>query len=162
MMSRLAGSDLSIELPTGWEAEIYRRPVELPPQGAAGTRGETTHTVLHAGNFPLPPNRGDFGSGAVEIMRRHEVLIVLMEYHADSAGTALFRHEGLPLPLVADDFSPDMMQRPLPGQAGTQKFFSLAGRPFCLYVVLGSYRNRRDLVTQANHVLNSLNIDALL
>lgn len=155
-MTRLAASGLSIELPPGWEAEIYRRSADA----AFGllSHGETAHSVLHAGNFPLPPDRGDFGSGAVEIMRADEVLIVLFEHHPSGVGTPLFRHEGLPIPLDIADFDREMMQRPLSGQAGLQRFFTAAGRAFCLYVVLGSALNR-SLVDQANALLTQLRIE---
>jgi hypothetical protein len=67
----------------------------------------------------------------------------------------------LPIPLVASDFHPDMMQRPLQGQAGAQKFFTMNGRAFCLYVVLGSYNNRQALISKANDLLANLDISTL-
>src|SRR5437588_613125 len=44
-MPVLAAAGLTVAVPRGWEARIYRR----VPDG-----GTTTHTVLHAANFPLP------------------------------------------------------------------------------------------------------------
>ena len=94
-------------------------------------------------------------------MRSHELLIVLFEHGPESVGTALFRSEGLPLPLRAADFGPDQMQRPIQGQAGVQKFFTVNGRAFCLYVVLGSFSNRAALVARANELLAGLDIDSI-
>ncbi|RPI20413.1 MAG: hypothetical protein EHM57_08090 [Actinobacteria bacterium] len=158
-MTSLTSSGISVDLPQGWEAEIYRRPEDALTFSAG--RGEACHAVFHAANFPLPPERGDFGSGAVEIMRSHEVLVILFEHGPESVGTTLFSYEGIPIPLDAADFSPDMMQRALVGQAGAQKFFTVNGRAFCLYVVLGSYANRQALVATANALLATLDISSL-
>ena len=89
-----------------------------------------------------------------------DVFIALFEYHPNSTGTALFATDGPPLPLRPDAFSPTMLQRTLPGQAGHQSFFSWNGRAFCLYVVLGAHTNRSYLVQSANDVLASLKADA--
>lgn len=158
-MTNLSSSGISVDLPQGWEAEIYRRPED--GLSLSSGRSESNHTVLHAANFPLPPERGDFGSGAVEIMRAYEVLVILFEHGQESVGTTLFAHQGLPIPLQASDFHPDMMQRSLSGQAGAQKFFTANGRAFCLYVVLGSYTNRQALVDRANELLAALDISSI-
>ena len=38
-------------------------------------------------------------------------------------------------------------------------FFSEEGRAFCLYVVLGSYRRRHDVVPEVNAVLATLHLE---
>jgi hypothetical protein len=129
-----------------WDARIYRRPA---------TEGERTFAVMHAANFPLPKRRGDFGSGAVEIMRARDVLVVLFEYEPEAASTALFQRRGMPAP-KAEDFSPRALQRTLSGQSGVQYFFHEKARAFCLYIVLGSHAHRRRLVTSANQLIASL------
>ena len=148
-MTTLAGHGLSVELPPGWEAAIYRRP---------SVAGETTHPVLHAGSFPLPLGRGDFGSGAVDAMTPGDALVVLLEYHADSTGTALFARRGMPRAVDPAVFSPATLQRSIPGQGGAQWFFQEAGRAFCLYVVLGSHRRRAPLVPAVTQVRGSVRI----
>ena len=57
-------------------------------------------------------------------------------------------------------FSPQSMQRALPGMAGTQHFFQVDGRPFCLYVVVGSWTTRGPLVRAADQVVQTLRLDA--
>ncbi|MDH3426480.1 MAG: hypothetical protein OEM22_07405 [Acidimicrobiia bacterium] len=157
-MASLTGSGMSLNLPAGWEAEIK----SASPSARNGTDdrvlGETHHSLTHAANFPLPPDRGDFGSGAVEVMRSVDVLMVLFEYHPSNASKVLFEASGLPAALKASDFDPNSMQRPLRGQSGTQKFFNEAGRAFCLYVVLGSHANRSDLLKQVNAALTGWTI----
>ena len=149
-MTKLARHGLSVELPSGWEAAIYRRP---------HTGVDTTHPVLHAGSFALPLHRGDFGSGAVDVMGPGDVLIVLIEYHPDSTSGSLFARAGMPQVLTADSFSPTTLQRSIPGQAGAQRFFAHGARAFCLYVVLGSYRRRAALAPMLNAVLPTIAID---
>ncbi|MDQ3573515.1 MAG: hypothetical protein M3404_01090 [Actinomycetota bacterium] len=54
--------------------------------------------------------------------------------------------------------SPSSLQRTLPGQAGSQVFFSASGRAFCLYVVLGGYDNAQRLISLVNTVLGTIRI----
>jgi hypothetical protein len=93
-------------------------------------------------------------------MANDDILVVLLEYHPDSAGTALFRRAGMPRVLTTDDFSPTTLQRLVPGQCGAQLFFNESGRAFCLYVVLGAFGRRVMLVPQVNELLATLGIDA--
>jgi hypothetical protein len=140
---------LAIDTPAGWDARIYRR-----PQSDAG---ETSHPIAHAANFALPSVRGDFGSGAVDRMHSNHVLVVLVEFDAPSAGTALFARHGVPRPR-AEDFHPAQLQRTLPGQSGAQWFFHTGNRAFCLYVVLGSHHRRARLLPQVHDFLDRLTI----
>jgi hypothetical protein len=113
---------------------------------------------VHAANFILPDGRGDFGSGAVGLMGTGHVFVVLFEYSPESAGTALFQAKGFPRLLRAEWFTPNQLQRTLPGQAGVQRFFVEHGRPFSLYAVLGSHTNRSALVPMVNDLLNRITI----
>jgi hypothetical protein len=139
---------LAVVPPPAWDVRVYRR---------SPGEGERTFAIMHAANFSLPKHRGDFGSGAVEIMRTTHVLVVLFEYEPEAAQTALFRRRGLPTP-HPDDFSPRALQRTLTGQSGVQYFFHESRRAFCLYVVLGSHIRRRPLVNTVNHFVGSVAI----
>jgi hypothetical protein len=116
---------------------------------------------MHVATIALPPGVGDFASGAVDHLGHHDALIVLFEYGSESVDQPLFSAQGIPTSLDTDQFSPGVLQRTLRGQAGAQLFFHDAGRAFCLYVVLGSYANRRTLVPAVNEVLDTLAIDEL-
>ena len=151
-MARLTALNVAVDVPSGWDARLYRRPATGPT---------TTHAALHVATFPLPVERGDFGSGAVEIMGPDDVLVVLLEYHPSSTSTALFAAGGVPGALAPEDFSPAGLQRRIEGQAGTQQFFSVAGRAWTLYVVLGSWAARSRLVPLANQVVGTIDIGAL-
>jgi hypothetical protein len=89
------------------------------------------------------------------------VLVVVTEYEPELAGTALFARQGIPHPLEPDSVRSESLLRRLPGQAGVQRFFTHAGRAFCLYVVVGALPNRSRLVARANAVLRTVAIDAV-
>ena len=50
------------------------------------------------------------------------------------------------------------LRRGIPGQSGTQWFFTEAGRPFSFYAVLGSHALRPALVPRVNTLLSSLTL----
>jgi hypothetical protein len=154
---RIAAYGLAVDAPSGWEARIRR--LALQPAG----EGLRAHPVLHAADFALPEERGDFGSGAVESMQPSQAFIALIEYDPSSAGTALFSSTAaMPLQVGAADFSPQQLQRTIRGQAGTQRFFVDGGRAFCLYVVLGSMANRHQAVPRVNAILSAIEIAPLV
>lgn len=150
---RLAAAGVAVELPAGWEGEIDR-PGVLAPQGGHDI---SRPTVAHFANFPLPSSRADFGAGAVDRMEPGDVFVVLFEYGPESVGTVLFSAEGVPR-ILAKDFDRNALQQGVPGQSGLQRFFTVSGRPFCLYVVVGSHIDRADAVPAINQILESLEV----
>lgn len=160
-MTPLSSAGVVLQLPSGWEGEIFNRaPDEVRANRSFGTAeddGEVARNVVHVANFALPAERGDFGSGAVELMNSGAILVVLFEHGPESVDTPLFARSGVPV-LTPDEFHPQQMQRTLSGQSGRQIFFNEAGRAFCLYVVLGSHRQRNVLVPLVNEVLATLDI----
>ncbi len=148
-MHELSGHGLAIDLPDGWDGRIYRRAEEAR---------QVAHRALHAASFPLPTDPGDFAAEAVERMARDDILVTLVEYHPEAAGTALFGRE-LPPALRPESFDPNVMPRAVPGKAGAQFFFTAAGRAFCLFVVVGNHPDRARLVPQADAVVRTLRIE---
>lgn len=146
---RVAHQGLAVAPPRGWDARIYRR--------AASPNGEVTRPILHAADFPLPNVRGDYGSGAVEIMGPTHVFLSLIEFDAAEASSPLFNRPR-PTRITAGEFGPDRLQRGLPGQAGAQFFFSERDRAFCLYVVIGSFAGRTSLVPRANEIFQTMEV----
>jgi len=146
---------LRVTLPERWEARLYRREVL-----DGGPAEESHQPVLHLGNFALPPGRGDFGTGAVEIMGSRHAFVALLEYGREEAGTALFAARGRPT-LTPADFAPNALQRRLPGQLGCQRFFTENGRAFCLYAVLGSREHAGALVEEVAHVVTRVEVGVL-
>ena len=143
---------LRLALPTGWEARARLQPSNVP-----GRRG---NLLLHAATVPLPPLRGDFGSGVVDTMGPEDVFLSLFEYDAADASKALFASKGLPL-LRPSEFSTAHLQRTQLGRSGGQWFFQVAGRPFCLFVVLGSHSRRAAGAARATALLLRTTVEEL-
>lgn len=148
---RIAAAGLSIAPPAGWEATIYRRP--------AG-KGEITYPVVHAATVPLPAGRGDYGGGLVETLGPDDLFVGFLEFGPEAAGTPLFgRLRAIP-GLTPDVYRPRQLQRTIRGQAGVQRFFTVAGRAFCLYSVIGSLARRVTLTDRANHLIGTFQVEA--
>jgi hypothetical protein len=142
----------------GWDVRIERRH-QLSVHAPASTApiGGYVHPVLHAANSRLPVRRGDYGSGYVETMTSTNVFVSLAEFDRDAGRTELFE-DGQPHSLRTAEFHPDAQQRVIAGMCGTQRFFTHNGRAFCLYVVLGSWAQRRALVPTVNRFVSSIRI----
>jgi hypothetical protein len=145
----VTGHGIAVQPPAGWDVRIYRRRAEPP---------ETAHAVLHAATFPLPAARGDYGDGAVQLMGARDVFVALVEFHPSSTATALFADRGWPGALRPGDLSRSSLQVARFGQAGVQRWFTAADRAWCLYVVIGSWRDRVALVERANRAVASIEV----
>lgn len=150
---KLQAHGIETDLPPGWEGRIGLRTQPSTDTRAIGDVGERPNPVVHMANFALPEQRGDFGSGAVDLMGADDVLVVLFEYGPECADTELFKRRGLPTKLTPAMFSSAALQRTLPGQAGCQIFFTEAGRAFCSYTVLGRQSSALRVLPQANATL---------
>ncbi|MEM9201501.1 MAG: hypothetical protein AAGC53_07565 [Actinomycetota bacterium] len=156
---------IGVDVPDGWEAELAWAGGDRPdPEASADDLGVLAvrtggRVVAHLANFVLPVDRGDYGSGAVEQMDANAVFVSLMEFEPGGRG-GVFSVAGLPQNLRGNDFSPDQLQRRLPGQAGLQRFFAEGDRRFVLYVVVGSYHRRDVLAAEVNRLLRRVTIGA--
>lgn len=161
-MSDLRAHELGVSLPAGWDGRISVRRDGATDKlvSATGTRvfAARSYPVAHLANFGLPEDRGDFGSGAVELMGDHDIFIVLFEHEPASAQTALFRADGMPRTVDRREFDPSNLRRGIAGQSGYQAFFHEQSRAFCLYVVLGAHARRARLVPILNRVLGTVTI----
>jgi hypothetical protein len=144
----LVAHGLGVELPKGWSGRIF-------------SRGHGVAT-LHAGNFTLALADGEFGDRSTAEMHPSSSFIALTEYRPGSGlepGSGLFQPKRIPRPLDPTAFAATRLAHPRPGQVGMQHFFTAAGRPFCLYVVLaGGRATRRHQLRTIDHVLESLQI----
>ena len=142
----LTANGITVTVRDGWDVEFS----ELA--------GASPRSLVHIANFALPVERGDYGSGAVEIMGSAGIFMALMEFDAAAVSTALFSGGVMPTSLAVADFSAQTLQRRLPNQLGTQRFFVASGRPFVLYVVLGSTLTASLLVSEVNRTLAGITI----
>lgn len=157
---RLSDHAITVDLPPRWEGAFS---TARPAPGRRTASGTTTPDVpslptLHLATFGLPGTRGDFGSGAVDLMRSGDVFVSLLEYGPECVGTPLFSRDGLPRSLRGSDLSVRALQRTLKGQAGTQVFFSEAGRAFCLYVVVGDRGRADEGAAEVSRTLSAVTI----
>ncbi|MGN6693665.1 MAG: hypothetical protein ACTHN0_05760 [Aquihabitans sp.] len=155
---KLESHGIETDLPAGWEGRIGVRTQPSADTRAIGDTSEVPHPIVHLANFALPEQRGDFGSGAVDLMGADDVLVVLFEYGPECANTALFKRKGIPSNLTPSMFSSSALQRTLPGQAGCQIFFTENGRAFCSYTVLGRQSSALRVLPQANAALSRTRI----
>ena len=147
---RLEREGIVVDVPTGWDCRIGK-------QFETGD-GERSFLVLHATTRPLQGLRADYGGGVVEKLGTRDVFIALIEFGPTEANSALYKGvESIPT-LELAQFRRNQLQRRIPGQGGVQHFFTISGRPFCLYVVLGSIANGRQLVLKANEMLSVIEV----
>ncbi len=145
-MPTIRAHGIAAQLPALFEGRIFVRPASVG----------MSYPVGQFATFPIPDDVGDFGSGAVTLMGPEDVFATLFEYGPESVGTALFSAQGRPSSFTPGDFSPMRLRRGIPGQSGTQRFFTEAGRPFSFYAVLGSHVRRELLVPSVNELISSL------
>jgi hypothetical protein len=146
---RTGGHGLSIEVPRGWEATITRRSGGAP--------------FLHIASFALRQDSGEFGATVTSRMGADHAFAALVEYRADGSvtpGTGLFGSSSWRPKLRAAEFGRDRLQVMRPGHLGSQRFFSQAGRPFCLYAVISPVRKRPErLAAELSAVLVTLRFE---
>ncbi|CAN5336535.1 hypothetical protein BH23ACT9_BH23ACT9_24110 [soil metagenome] len=154
------GHGFRVDLPAPWEGALQLGDVSPDVEQRAAFQGRIVQTppVLHLSSAQLPPGRGDFGSGAVDLLSADDAFVAIVEYGADSVGTALFDTGPLPRRLDHRRFTADGLQRAIPGQAGYQHFCTENGRALCLYVVLGAQHQARRLTRQVDDVLSRVRI----
>lgn len=157
MSRRLSAHGLSIAVPRGWDARIFVRTesAALAPASDVPMSGYVS-PVLHLADFRLPEDRGDYGSGAVQMMGPANVFLAVVEFGPESAGQALFP-PGIPR-IRAASFHPQAMQRVVPGGAGQQRFFTEAGRAFCAYAAIGSHARRAVSASRLDDALRGLRV----
>ncbi|GAB95204.1 hypothetical protein BJY21_002642 [Kineosphaera limosa] len=140
--------------PRGWSVDIRRlepdglRVASVEGNSLLGSTGEILRPVLHASTAALPDDRGDFGSGAVQLLGSADVFFALVDYGPEVADTGLFAANGIPR-LAPSQFSQNNLQRPQARVSAAQHFFSSGGRGFCLFVVIGAHRRRMATVPLA-------------
>ena len=145
---KLAAHGISASLPEGWSGRVFRR-----------NGGNAT---LHAASFPLPLDDGEFGDASTAQMAAGAAFLALTEYVPGAglrAGHGLFAPRCITLPLDPTHFSIRGLAHPRPGQSGHQQFFTAAGRPFSLYVVIaGDRAHRRRQLPLLDGILRGVQI----
>jgi hypothetical protein len=145
----LAAHGVHAVLPLGFEGRIHRH----QPDG-----GDRTYAVAQFSTFALPATTADFGNGAVQLMGTRDLFAVLLEYGPESVGRKLFATEGMPRAFEPHEFSRSMARDGTGLQSAVQRFFVENGRPFTLYVVLGSHLGRRAFMAPLRGLLGGIRV----
>jgi hypothetical protein len=144
----LEAHGVRVELPRGWSGRVFAR-----QEGIA---------TLHAGNFPIALDDGEFGDRSTALMPAHGSFLALTEYRPGTGldpGRGLFAPGRIPRRLDPTAFSSTGLAHPRPGQLGAQHFFTSSRRPFCLYVVIAGGRSGRPhQLAVIDHVLRTVQI----
>lgn len=138
-----------VDLPAGWQSAARRQAPTDP--------GRPGNLLVHLATVPLPRERGDYGSGVVPTLGPDDLFCSFFEHDPASAGTALFAAKGLPKPRPSD-FDPGAMQQVRPGMSGSQWFFTVHGRAWCLFTVLGSHARRQRGAVRLDQLLAGVRI----
>lgn len=141
----VSGHGLALDAPPGWDVRIV-----CEPEGGLA--------CLHAASFALPRRLGGFGGEAIDAMPDDGLVFTVLEYEPAFSRDPLFaRGRGLG-GFRLRDLDPAALTRGRPRRAGAQSFGVAAGRPLCVYLVVGVFPSPARLVRQANRALRSLRV----
>ena len=147
---RLAGHGVAVEVHPGWEARVWR-PDTAPPA--------VPGAVVRLANFPLPVTKNTYAAEVADELQPGDVLVSLVELDPSLAGRGLYAAQGVP-PVRVDDLDPRALQAPGPGRLGVQRFFSLHGKAFSLYVMAREGPRLERSLHAMNASLRSLTVGA--
>jgi hypothetical protein len=168
----LQGNGLLLDLPPAWSGRLFTH---------IGDEDSDNRPTVHMASFALPTDDADFGGGVISAMSGANDFVSLIEYTPDcyvpddiyvetvtedSAASLLDSFldpsvsgfdNGLPT-LAAADFGPEAVYGETAPVNATalQTAFSLAGRPFYLYTVVGDVSHLSSSVATVNSILQTL------
>jgi hypothetical protein len=119
------GHGLAVRIATGWEARMWLP--DLPPPAI-------NRPVVRLANFALPFSRDTYADDVADTLEPGGVVASLVEFEPGLAGHGLYASEGVPT-FGARDLDPRVVQVQGDGRVGVQRFFSVEGRAFSLYVI---------------------------
>ena len=140
-MVTIADHGLSLRVPSGWEARMWVP--DLPPPAI-------NLPVVRLTNDAMPVTRNTYAVEESEKLRRSQVVASLVEFDPSLADVGLYAPQGVP-EFGVDDLDPRALQRAQEGRAGLQRFFSVNGRAFSLYVMA----REGPGLDQALHAMNA-------
>jgi hypothetical protein len=146
----LRGEGLVLEVHRGWEARMWTP--DLPPPAI-------NRPVVRLANFPLPLTKDTYAEDVAETLQRGQVVASLVEFDPSLADRGLYAPQGVP-DLQVGDLDPRVVQRPHRGRAGLQRFFSVSGRAFSLYVIVREGAGTPGALAELAGSLRTLTVEA--
>ena len=125
-MVTIADHGLELTVPEGWEARIWVPDLPAPALNLP---------VITLSNAVLSNTRTTYAAEESERLPRSKVMVSLVEFDEALADVGLYAPQGVPGPFTEDDLDPRALQRARRGRSGLQRFFSVNGRAFSLYVI---------------------------
>lgn len=153
-MTELSDHGITIDVPHGWEARLSVP--DLPPPAV-------NLPVLHMADLPLGTRRSSYAVETAASMPAATggAVVSLVEFESHLANAGLYAPQGAPRIRPAD-LDPRALQFARADQAGVQRFFSMQGRAFSLYVVASVDRGTQRRLSAVNAALASLRIEPAL
>ena len=148
-MSELRAHGISLPIHRGWEARVWVP--DLPPPAE-------NHPVVRLANFALPSSRNTYAEDVADGLRPGQVVASLAEFSPALADRGLYEPQGVPRVHVGD-LDPRAVQRQGHGRAGVQRFFSVRGRAFSLYVVARQGDGLAEALAALDAQLHALVVD---
>jgi hypothetical protein len=124
-MVTVRGHGLAVHIAAGWEARMWLP--DLPPPAI-------NRPVVRVANFALPASRDTYADDVADRLEPGGVVASLVEFEAGLASHGLYASEGVPT-FGERDLDPRAVQVQGDGRVGLQRFFSVEGRAFSLYVI---------------------------
>jgi hypothetical protein len=148
-MLTLARHGLTLRVPRGWEARMWVP--DLPPPAI-------NLPVVRLANFPLALTRDTYAEDSAHELRPAQVVASLVEFEPALADVGLYAPQGFPA-LDVEDMSPKAVQLRRADRLGLQRFFSVDGRAFSLYVIARRGTGLRRALNELETVLAETVVD---
>ena len=113
--------------------------------------------VVRLANFALPVTKNTYAAEVADDLRPGDILVSLVELDPALADRGLYVAQGVPR-IRVDDLDPRAVQAAGPGRLGIQRFFSLHGRAFSLYVMAREGPGLEHALRALNATLRSLTV----
>ena len=148
-MSELRAHGLGLRVRRGWEARVWMP--DLPPPAE-------NHPVVRLANFALPNSRNTYAEDVADALRPGQVVASLAEFSPHLADRGLYAPQGVPR-VGVEDLDRRAVQRQARGRAGVQRFFSVHGRAFSLYVVASGGHRLAEALRDLDAQLHELAVE---
>jgi hypothetical protein len=149
-MVTVRGHGLAVDVGSGWEARMWLP--DLPPPAI-------NRPVVRLANVALPFSRNTYADDVAETLAPGAAVASLVEFDPRLAGRGLYSSEGVPA-FGVSDLDPRAVQIQGEGRAGLQRFFSLGGRAFSLYVMGRRGPGLARALEDLNGMIRTLSVEA--
>ena len=148
-MVTIADHGLSMRVATGWEARMWVPDLPAPAINLP---------VVRLTNHAMATTRNTYAVEESERLRTSQVVVSLVEFDSALADVGLYEPQGVP-DFSANDLDPRALQRAQEGRAGLQRFFSVNGRAFSLYVMAREGPGLAKTIRELHDILTSLVVE---